>query len=235
MSYGDEARRRPGILSNPQFGLLLQFMLNPEQMDIVKDPNYTERAVPGWRAPQKWWTSGGQKVITFSTFWDKTDARNTGGVNLFTPPTPGVGLRDVIAVIESFLEPKNPTEDVSLKDLPSAVKNLISLPSAFLPPPAAFFIYGTRIWKTRLVSAPISEIKHDRFLNPTQIEVAFRLEVIEEGVFNKILTKERAGLALVASAQAGVDLIPEIIGDIGRLAATEGVPIPSSAALGIPG
>lgn len=90
----------------------------------------------------------------------------------------------------------------------------MSLPSAYLPPPVAFLVWGTRIWKCIVLSAPIQEMKYDAILNPSQIEVQFRLGVIDEGEFHKIYAKERAGLALVASGLAGIDLIPELFGDI---------------------
>lgn len=235
VTYSDAARRIPGALVNLQFGLFLRFMLNPTQIDITKDPRYAERSVPGWRAPQKWWTGGAEKLINFTSYWDKSEGRNTGGVNLFVPPTPGVGLRDIIAVIESFLEPKQPTNVSEFKDLPQAVKDLMSLPDAYLPPPVAFFVYGTRIWKCRVLSAPISEVSHDRYLNPTHISVAFRLGVIEEGAVYKIATKERNGLALVASGLAGSDLIPELFGDLlPGLISSEGLAIPSAAFGAIP-
>jgi len=229
-TYSDAARRIPGALVNLQFGLFLRFMLNPTQIDVAKRPNYESRDVPGWRAPQRWWTGGAEKTISFTCYWDKSASRNTGGINLFVPSTPGVGLRDVIATVESFLEPKQPTNANPFKDLPQAVKDLMSLPDAYLPPPVAFFVYGTRIWKCRVLQAPISEVVHDQYLNPMHISVNFSLGVIEEGAIYRSMTKERNSLALVASGSAGIDLIPELFGDLlPGLISEEGLAIPSAA------
>lgn len=213
MSYNDRTSRVPGAMVNPDYGLFLKFMLNPEEITITKDNNYSSRDVPGWHTPQEWWTGGGFKSISFSLFYDKSDAVGSGGVNLHSTQTP-LGLRDVESVLQEFQYPKNPARLSSLSDIPEAAKEIMSDPEEFLPPPDVFLVYGLRVWRCHLVDAPIREVRHDERLNPTQIEVDISLRAVEEGSLYDIQSRVRRGLALTASGQSAATAIPDLFSDL---------------------
>src|SRR5436853_88330 len=111
-NYGDGTKRVPGLLFNIDYGLLLKFQLNPTELQVSKTNNYTPISVPGWTEPAIVWGSGNAKTVSWTLFFDSSFPAAQGGGLI-----PAIGVRDIQAVLESFLYPGLKINSPSIKSV----------------------------------------------------------------------------------------------------------------------
>ncbi|QQO97374.1 hypothetical protein Molly5_89 [Maribacter phage Molly_5] len=181
-----------GFISNPDAGLFLPFMLNPQPLTINKTVNWETEAVPGLAAPVHYFQSGGEKIISFNTFFDNSAAGVSSNLYPFVNP---VGVRGIESILEAFLNPQATSITNGEFNLAGAIK--------FKAPPLCTLVLGLRFWNGYLVSAPLEETKFNTNLTPTQFSSTLEFSVVEDGVINEANVLTRNGLAL---AESGVNL-----------------------------
>jgi len=182
---GAGTRAVRGMVVNLKSALALAFQVNPMQIEVDKRNNWDIDTPVGFEAPIVTWVSGAEKHIRFDLFFDGTKAGVESGISLFSIPFTGV--RGQIAVLESFLAPQVPVVDIFKR------QNIMNAP------PDVFLIIGLRFWRCKLISAPIQEILHDKFLTPMRILSALDFIVLEEGSLHRVNVATRRTLAALES------------------------------------
>jgi len=179
--------RIPGFLANPKAGLVLKFQLNPIELEDTKEVQYEVENVPGWDGPIITWVSSGARHIRFDLMFDRTEEGSSIGLYTKSFYYDIVGVMDLKAILEGFLYP---SFDKMFK---------LSDTKTMKPPPDCYFVYGVRWARTKMISCPIKEIVHDKFLIPRRITTSVDLLVMEQGMLHQINTATRKGLAIAGS------------------------------------
>ena len=185
----------------------IRFALNPNQISHEKYPKYEYEMVPGWPAPIVRYIANGEYRIKFDMFFD--ESRDTISHDLVLYLTPMVGTQGVKAILETFMLPEMksdnriPVENPFTKDPP---------PRKFIAPPDCFLILGTRWWRTKLVAAPMQEIKFDGWFTPTRMLSQLEFVVIEEGTLHDVMALTRQIYSFANTARDLVSAFTNLIG-----------------------
>jgi hypothetical protein len=120
-----------------------------------------------------------------------------------------LGVLPQIAVLQSFLRSMDPSEignrsQYKLGNLQSILstiktKNNTATNRKLIGPPDCFFQFGNRVWRTRLLSAPINELIYNQKLVPVRIDVEVSLFVIESFSYQEYLADNATRLSLAFS------------------------------------
>jgi len=106
---------------------------------------------------------------------------------------PTMGVYPYMAIIESFLRPAfegNKYSNFDSKDTPSLMK-LYDQDQQYLAPPRCMFIFGNRIFETKMKSAPIKEEIYNQNLIPERVSFNITLEVVETSVTHLVNDEQR--------------------------------------------
>lgn len=120
-----------------------------------------------------------------------------------------LGVLPHIAAIQSFLRPID-TSDVNNRDqyklgnlqqtlATIRTKNNTATNRKFRGTPDCFFQYGNRVWRTKMLSAPIQETIYNQKLVPVRIDVDVTLIVIESFSYQEYLAANATRLTLAFS------------------------------------
>ena len=199
MPYLRKASRVSGTIFNPDYNLKLEFQFNPTTISRNKEVSYESITIPGLDSLINLYTSGGQSTINFEISLDARPVEENKDL-YGREYDPSVGLNKEIAVIQSFLRPR-PIYNINQK----AVVDSLNLDEGFLAaansntffvsPPDAYFSYGNKWDRCKIISASIEEVIHNEFLVPVRITVPFSLLVLESGSIHEDNENKRINFA----------------------------------------
>lgn len=212
---GYAAKAIRGVMTNLDYGLALAFQVNPMEIEFDKEVNYDLDTPVGYNGPIITWVGNGPRKIRLNLFYDATQAAVDSGLAVLGVPTvrtspttplqitpgnlpvptrgslgapPLLGVRGIISVIESFLEPAQPFSE------PFGIRSIQAR-----SPPSCILILGLRWWLTQLLSAPMKEILHDKLLTPLRMTVGLEFLVRESGEIQDANLLTRRALAAAES------------------------------------
>ena len=180
--------RVPGFMFNVEHGLFLQFQFNPMTLTINKSNQYTSIPVPGWTEPALLWAFGNTKTVSFRLEFESQHRVGPGNLE------PAIGVRDVHAVLESFLYPSTPIKSASLKGIKEAISTKVE---EFIPPPKATFVFGPNWWNGWISIDNINLQKFNTVLTPRALECSVSMKVVDAGIFKAREDEMRKTLATV--------------------------------------
>ncbi len=192
-------RSTRGIMANLKAGLFFKFQFNPSEIETDKKVEYDSFTPPGWSRPILRYKGNGESTIEFDLWGDSTEG--SAGIEAFTLPRP-FGVRDVIAVLESFKLPEQKPFE-----LPKFYGR------KFVAPPDCYFIYGLRWARCKLVEAPVKEMLFSPMtLNPNRFRTHIKLVVIEEGSLYEYASVQRVLMARLASGTGALSALTSMNG-----------------------
>ena len=180
--------RIPGIIYSLDYGLFLRFQVNPTDLSVTKTNRFSTIPVQGWQDPVIIWSSGDFKTISFPLYFDSRYNRTPA-------PSPGIGVRDVQAVLESFLYPQ-PKASFS-SSLTQLVQTAKSTPEVYTPPPQAKLVFGPQWWQGYLNVSTMKVGNLDPTLTPQSLECSVTMTVVSAGTFFTTESQTRRFLATV--------------------------------------
>ncbi len=175
-----------GMLANVTQGLFYKFQFNPSVIKTDKPVHYGILSPAGWDRPIIQYERNGERTMEFDLIGDSTP----GSQGQFESARL-YGVRDMIAILESFMLPA-----VDMSDILGNKKK-----RKFSEPPNCYFVYGLKWAKCKLASAPIRETLFDKTLTPQRFFTTLKLIVMEDGILNDIETAQRVLLSRFGSAQ----------------------------------
>jgi Contractile injection system tube protein len=170
--------------------LILTFQFNPSSISDNKKVSYADRAGSlSGNAPDKKYTGGGQRTITFDLKLHGLEQ----GTNRLNPTPVDNGISTELAKLRSFLYPKENAwapvsklgEDISGK--------------ALVAPPNCYFGFGTKILECIVTDIKITETQFNSMLAPVRADVSVTLDVVEaeDNPLYQLDTQRRNALALL--------------------------------------
>jgi hypothetical protein len=152
--------------------LILTFQFNPTSVSDNKAVTYVDRNRSLCTSPEKVYTGGGTRTITFDLKLDGLEV----GSNVLNPTAVDNGISTELAKLRSFLYPK--------ADAWATVCGLLggsSTPGKRLAaPPTCYFGFGTKILKCVVTDIRITETMFNSALAPVRADVSVSLAVIED-------------------------------------------------------
>lgn len=203
-------KRIPGLFVEPRSKVFVRFQFNPTELKFNKHVRYDNDEIPLYHTTIPIFKGGGQQTIDFELFFDRTEASPQSGILRKS----GIGVMDVQAALETFLRPADSPGLASLENLKTIVRGLTQGSERIAAPPDCLFFYGTRWYKTKMLSAPMTESYFDWKLTPLRFTTQIQLLVVEFGYLFRIRETERKVLALagggVSLAEASADYLRAI-------------------------
>lgn len=140
-----------GFLYGVTGGVILEFSVNPPQLQRQEQSNYNPSLSPGAAGPFVQYTGGGERNVVFELVLDAIGERaGDGGV-----------LRE-LSILEAFTYPDT-------GDLDNA---------QFIPPPRALLGIGPRVWEGYVAQLQITEERFNVRMEPVYVraQVTFVLD-----------------------------------------------------------
>jgi hypothetical protein len=151
--------------------LIVTFQYNPTSVSDNKAVTYADRTRSLCTSPEKVYTSGGTRTITFDLKLDGLEQ----GPNALNPTPIDNGISTELAKLRSFLYP--------MADAWSTVSDLLGGSSSgkrLAAPPTCYFGFGTRILECVVTDIRITETMFNSALAPVRADVTVTLAVIED-------------------------------------------------------
>lgn len=196
--------RVPAVLFNIEHGLFLRFMINPFEITRSKGNSYEALSPTGWEEPIQTWTKGNARKITFEMFYDSTSSFN----NVNKVKLPGLGVLDIIAILEAFQYPGVPVQYRSLKQYFTQLR-LAGKATTLSAPPRATLLMGARYWTGVLDPFTLTETAFDSKLVPQRVTANLSITVDSDGVFLLNEDNDRFLLSTIGSARQVAELALE--------------------------
>jgi hypothetical protein len=168
--------------------LIVTFQYNPTSVSDNKVVNYSDRTRSLCTAPEKVYTSGGTRTITFDLKLDGLEQ----GTNALNPTPVDNGISTELAKLRSFLYP--------MADAWGTISGLLGGSSSgkrLAAPPTCYFGFGTKLLECVVTDIRITETMFNSALAPVRADVTVTLAVIEDddNTLYQIDTQHRNALA----------------------------------------
>jgi hypothetical protein len=151
--------------------LIVTFQFNPTSVSDNKAVIYADRHRSLCSSPEKVYTGGGSRTITFDLKLDGLEQ----GTNAVNPTPVDNGISTELAKLRSFLYPK--------VDSWAALGGLLGGSTSgkrLTAPPTCYFGFGTKILECVVTDIRITETMFNSTLAPVRADVTVTLAVIED-------------------------------------------------------
>jgi contractile injection system tube protein len=169
--------------------LIVTFQFNPTSVSDNKAVTYVDRNRSLCSSPEKVYTGGGTRTITFDLKLDGLEV----GTDALNPTAVDNGISTELAKFRSFLYPK--------ADAWATVSGLLGGSAAqgkrLAAPPTCYFGFGTKVLECVVTDIKITETMFNSALAPVRADVTVTLAVVEydNNTFYQFDTQHRNVLA----------------------------------------
>lgn len=134
-----------------------------------------------------------------------------------------IGVLPQIAALQTFLRPIdtsqiNNKDQYKLGDLQKTLaniktKNNTTTNRKLIGPPDCYFHLGNRVWRTKLISAPVQELIYNQKMVPVRIDVDISLYILEAYSYQEYLSANATRLSLAFSLSGQDTAVNQTLGN----------------------